>query len=741
MTGCGHNLAHTRIELPRLSIALEIARTNRDEVVEAVTAGDRLLEQRRSEHESAAAGLREARQAISSTQEEIEALERARSTLEKRSQDMLMTRPDGGPRLINSLSVPDRLAGAVAACLGQLTQSAKEPKPGEQGVRPVQSPTMSWRAEVEKAIAAANINAEGWLNTLLSLPDESLPGSGLSACFVLRDSHDLDDAWAAVAKIGAGTVDTAALILVALDGSRRRVGELWSASTEAREDVDREVEIQRLREESGRLEESLRGLTKRLADLESAAREAEVASTDSRQEFEAASTNLVHLRADLAAAEGVVHRGETDLSDCRRRLAEREQREESMQSELAKLNAASSELDETVERLQREIESGDAELTQAAVDFRAAEEHVRELRAEVALVDREVEIEQAELRRVTLLVQAADRERSELAALIETALQARDRAESERLAAESAVKVAETELEEARIGVAESPPDPRDLESDGAFQELRGLHERIEQVVAIEQKHRSELDHLEEVSERLLAECRLDLEIAPADLPEPEETSEYSDIEIRRLRVRAEQASDVEPGAPEEYRLLAERRDTLDRELTDLREASEGLESMLGDADREVRRRFRLTFTEVNDLFGQFFTEIFGGGSAQLVLESLEDVESVEIIAQLPGKRARDLSGLSGGERTLVAGAFLFALISASPPPFCVLDEVDAALDETNVDRYLGVMRQLANDTQFVVVTHNRGTMAAADTLYGIVLDPNGGSRALSLRLDQAVAG
>ncbi|MBX6343077.1 MAG: AAA family ATPase, partial [Thermomicrobiaceae bacterium] len=151
-----------------------------------------------------------------------------------------------------------------------------------------------------------------------------------------------------------------------------------------------------------------------------------------------------------------------------------------------------------------------------------------------------------------------------------------------------------------------------------------------------------------------------------------------------------------------------------------------------------MAEEFDRTFTEVAQAFERTFTAIFGGGRARLVRTDEEGRSvGVDIVAQPPGKRLQSLALLSGGERALTAVALLFAILRVNPSPFCLLDEVDAALDEANVVRVRDELRLLARETQFVVVTHNRATIEGADTLYGITMGDDGVSRVLSLRLPE----
>jgi chromosome segregation protein len=158
---------------------------------------------------------------------------------------------------------------------------------------------------------------------------------------------------------------------------------------------------------------------------------------------------------------------------------------------------------------------------------------------------------------------------------------------------------------------------------------------------------------------------------------------------------------------------------------------------MIADLHETMRQRFEETFSRVAEAFTGSFTTLFGGGTARLVLTADEEGApgGIDIVAQPPGKRLQGLALLSGGERSLTAVALLFAILRVNPSPFVLLDEVDAALDEANVVRFRDELRTLADETQAIVITHNRGTVEIADTLYGVTMGGDGVSQVLSLRL------
>jgi chromosome segregation protein len=205
----------------------------------------------------------------------------------------------------------------------------------------------------------------------------------------------------------------------------------------------------------------------------------------------------------------------------------------------------------------------------------------------------------------------------------------------------------------------------------------------------------------------------------------------------------------VNPLALEEYDSTSEHQRFLRDQVADLRQASATLHELIAELDTAMNLRFTQTFNAVASEFEQSFTRLFGGGSARLMLvgRQEEDAEAatnsrglgVEIVARPPGKKQQNISLLSGGERSLTAAALLFAILKVNPSPFCFLDETDAALDESNVGRFQEALRDLTSQTQFILITHNRGTIEGADTLYGVSMGDDGASRTISLRVEDYV--
>ena len=208
------------------------------------------------------------------------------------------------------------------------------------------------------------------------------------------------------------------------------------------------------------------------------------------------------------------------------------------------------------------------------------------------------------------------------------------------------------------------------------------------------------------------------------------------------LRRRYHELGAANPFAVEEYASLRERLDQLEAQQADLRAAIERTRGLIDELNTLVAEQFRATFRALESAFDVRFRQLFGGGFARLSLTEPGDLAAtgVEIVARPPGKKAQALAMLSGGERALTAVALLFAMLEVRPVPFCVLDEVDAALDEANIGRFAEALRSLAHQTQFIVITHNRGTIEEADALYGVTVGDDSVSRVISLRLEEAQA-
>jgi chromosome segregation protein len=228
--------------------------------------------------------------------------------------------------------------------------------------------------------------------------------------------------------------------------------------------------------------------------------------------------------------------------------------------------------------------------------------------------------------------------------------------------------------------------------------------------------------------EGLVEELRAVTELAP-DLED----------QLNQRRARLRRLGLINPEAARDYEAESQRHSFLNAQVQDLRQAEADLRQVIAELDELTRQEFSRTYSAVDKQFRTIFTRLFGGGSARLSLTDPDDLieTGIEIEARLPGRREQGLSLLSGGERSLTAIALVFALLKVSPTPVCVLDEVDAMLDEANVGRFRDLLAELSQETQFIIITHNRNTVQAADYIYGVTMGRDSTSQIISLRLDE----
>ncbi|MCA9094320.1 MAG: chromosome segregation protein SMC, partial [Planctomycetaceae bacterium] len=224
------------------------------------------------------------------------------------------------------------------------------------------------------------------------------------------------------------------------------------------------------------------------------------------------------------------------------------------------------------------------------------------------------------------------------------------------------------------------------------------------------------------------------------ELPEPDLALRRQEIEdrIEKLRRKLKQIGSVNTESLQTLDELETRYQRLNGQLQDLVEAKTTLEEIVRKINQESKRLFVDSFTEIRKHFQELFRKLFGGGDGDVVLEDPEDVLEcgIEIVARPPGKELRSISLLSGGEKTLTAVALLMAIFKSKPSPFCILDEVDAALDEGNIERYMRVVQEFRETTQFIIISHSKRTMSVADVLYGVTMEESGVSKRMSVRFE-----
>ena len=267
-------------------------------------------------------------------------------------------------------------------------------------------------------------------------------------------------------------------------------------------------------------------------------------------------------------------------------------------------------------------------------------------------------------------------------------------------------------------------------------QELVVVRESLDEQRLIEKEQSVRLESINDqikTADMLLEEIIKDI---------PNEATEAKWVEkTESLASKIQQIGPVNLVAIEEFDEQSKRKEDLDQQHNDLLEALSTLEDVIKKIDRETRDTFKSTFNALNAGFTEFFPKLFGGGKAILELTDTDLLKpGVAVIAQPPGKRNSTIHLLSGGEKALTAVALLFALFRLNPAPFCILDEVDAPLDDSNVERYCDTLKTLASRTQLIVITHNKITMESADVLLGVTMGEPGASAIVYVNVDEAVS-
>ena len=436
-------------------------------------------------------------------------------------------------------------------------------------------------------------------------------------------------------------------------------------------------------------------------------------------------------------------------ADTDRELAELEGREEELREALAASTAGVAAAEAALSALEGRME---------ALDDRALNDQLAARRAEVALTMQEQAGVEADLRAYRNNVAESERqiarrqqraeELSDHIVQLEERIAAL-RAQGCELRVELGAYAEQIEPAEREMATLEAQQLELEVQEEQARIRLQAYESRYNQSQLRMTRQEDQLAHLQsqiqddlgmvdlEMGEALSGQPLLPIEPLVSSLPEVQAMPEGLEEQIRALRRALNRLGAVNPEAPQEYREARDRFEFLTTQSKDLEEATAQLRHVIAELDQVMQREFQATFNAVTREFASYFTRLFNGGSARLELTDPDDLMNtgIDIVARPPGKRQQGLAVLSGGERALTAAALIFAILTVSPTPFCVLDEVDAALDEANVGRFRQVLKELAASMQFVVITHNRYTIEVSDIVYGISMGADGTSCVISQRM------
>lgn len=505
--------------------------------------------------------------------------------------------------------------------------------------------------------------------------------------------------------------------------------------------LSRGNEIERLKGSLASMQKELDGM---LSDYKLLLEDASAA----KAELEGAEGDLLRAKEENIRREGELKLASDKLasvsSGVKELLEEKETLEKRIESVSSGAEAARSQIDElkeTLENKEKELESitGDSKTLQKNREEVASK--AAEIRLRIVSLQKDVEANTDEITRLKNRKTGHLDRLSELDEEIREIEEKNDelRALTERLSADE--KALKANHGDAQNQINELISQRDELEKQA--NDLR-LHERAKSeererlsgdIARLEERKIAMRNEYDNLTSKLYDEYQLTRREAAALEIEIDDYS-LAAKRLAELKSQIRALGSVNVSAIEEYKEVSERYEFLSGQINDVETSRAELNKMIDDLTGKMAEQFREQFNRINSCFGQTFIELFGGGKAELRLEDERDVlgSDIEIKVQPPGKNVQNINLLSGGEKGLSAIALLFAILKVTPAPFCIFDEVEAALDDVNVSRYAQYVRRMTKNTQFILITHRRGTMEEADVLYGVTMQEKGVSKLLELK-------
>lgn len=505
--------------------------------------------------------------------------------------------------------------------------------------------------------------------------------------------------------------------------------------------LSRGNEIERLKGSLASMQKELDGM---LSDYKLLSEDASAA----KAELEGAEGDLLRAKEENIRREGELKLASDKLasvsSGVKELLEEKETLEKRIESVSSGAEAARSQIDElkeTLENKEKELESitGDSKTLQKNREEVASK--AAEIRLRIVSLQKDVEANTDEITRLKNRKTGHLDRLSELDGEIREIEEKNDelRALTERLSADE--KALKANHGDAQNQINELISQRDELEKQA--NDLR-LHERAKSeererlsgdIARLEERKIAMRNEYDNLTSKLYDEYQLTRREAAALEIEIDDYS-LAAKRLAELKSQIRALGSVNVSAIEEYKEVSERYEFLSGQISDVETSRAELNKMIDDLTGKMAEQFREQFNRINSCFGQTFIELFGGGKAELRLEDERDVlgSDIEIKVQPPGKNVQNINLLSGGEKGLSAIALLFAILKVTPAPFCIFDEVEAALDDVNVSRYAQYVRRMTKSTQFILITHRRGTMEEADVLYGVTMQEKGVSKLLELK-------
>ena len=488
-------------------------------------------------------------------------------------------------------------------------------------------------------------------------------------------------------------------------------------------------EIEKITKEKEDYENSIESLLEEITSIEASSRETEIEYATEEQRLESIEETILSLETKLDKLKTETNEIVESIDKNKEEKAVIEQKNLELEQEITILNTAIQNFAEKNKKNQKYIDDLNFDITNLKISVSSFDESSNSLEEILSRIENELQTNMSKIENKKQQSKNLKVENEELTKTIEELKQNIEQIKIEvSTSSETAQKLKQ---EKSNKNMAITKAETEIEEKYKIIEEIKNQANKLE-------VKKSKLDvELEQIINKMWE----DYEITPntaGEFKKPNNVAETTK-EVKHLRDEIKNLGSINIDSIEEYKQTKERYDYMCEQRLDLENASSKLKKVIQDMTKIMKEQFEKQFNIINKNFGEVFKELFGGGKAELKLTDETDILNcgIEIEVQPPGKKLQNMMLLSGGERAFTAIALLFSILRINPAPFCVLDEIEAALDDVNVYKFADYLKKFTGETQFLVITHRKGTMEAADTVYGITMEESGISKLLSMKLEK----
>ena len=488
-------------------------------------------------------------------------------------------------------------------------------------------------------------------------------------------------------------------------------------------------EIEKITKEKEDYENSIESLLEEITSIEASSRETEIEYATEEQRLESIEETISSLETKLDKLKTETNEIVESIDKNKEEKAVIEQKNLELEQEITILNTAIQNFAEKNKGNQKYIDDLNFDITNLKISVSSFDESSNSLEEILSRIENELQTNMSKIENKKQQSKNLKVENEELTKTIEELKQNIEQIKIEvSTSSETAQKLKQ---EKSNKNMAITKVETEIEEKYKIIEEIKNQANKLE-------VKKSKLDvELEQIINKMWE----DYEITPntaGEFKKPNNVAETTK-EVKHLRDEIKNLGSINIDSIEEYKQTKERYDYMCEQRLDLENASSKLKKVIQDMTKIMKEQFEKQFNIINKNFGEVFKELFGGGKAELKLTDETDILNcgIEIEVQPPGKKLQNMMLLSGGERAFTAIALLFSILRINPAPFCVLDEIEAALDDVNVYKFADYLKKFTGETQFLVITHRKGTMEAADTVYGITMEESGISKLLSMKLEK----